>query len=243
MKGYSSDAAIQSRYLLKGLGMLGCEAINLAIKDFSSGGEYLQKVQKELDVPLISANINFTESQKPFTRPFMLKKLTARQRSGLPFSKLTVGIFGLCDEKENLLNRNLPEAQLISTDPVAAARATVSDLKKDAELIILLFNGRYKTCEAILQAVPGIDVVVVGGEYYKVMPNSESKPIMVSTPSLGKYFGRLNLTLNAKKEIVNHEITRVTLDEKIPDDPQMVKLVADFEKEQRNAGTASSPQH
>lgn len=214
--------------------MLGYDAVNLATKDFSSGGELLQNMRKKHSVPFVSSNVFYQDSKKQFTENSIIKKLSAHAKKAQPpFEKLTVGIFGLCDEKESLLHRNLPELALISQEPIEAAKKAADELRQ-ADLIILLFNGRYATLEGIVAQVPNIDIVIVGGEYYKVMPTTSGKPVMVSTPSLGKYFGQVTITLNAKKQIIGNETERIPLDEKIADDPQLAKLVADFEKEQRS---------
>jgi 2',3'-cyclic-nucleotide 2'-phosphodiesterase (5'-nucleotidase family) len=240
LKGYSQDSNLQTEYLLSGMMMLGYDAINLAVKDFAGGGEYLQDMRKKHDVPLVSSNVFYIDSNKEFVENSIIKKLTAREaKVPPPFDKLTVGIFGLCDEKESLLHRNLPEPGLISREPIAAAKKAVQKLRQ-SDLIILLFNGRYATLEGILAQVPQIDIVVVGGEYYKVSPAPSGKPLMVSAPSLGKYFSEITITLDAKKQIVDNKAERIPLDDKINDDPRLAKLVADFDKAQ-NIGQTEQP--
>ena len=218
--------------------MLGYDAVGLAIKDFSSGGKYLLDMAKKYAVPFVSTNVVYVDTKKPFVETTLSKRLTSRARNVKPpFEKLTVGIFALCDEKESLFHQNLQEPQLISREPIEAAKKAVAELHS-ADLIVLLFNGRYATLENLLVQVPNIDIVVVGGEYYKVMPNSTRKPVIVSTPSLGKYFGILKLTLNDRKKIIAHQTERFELDEKIEDDPRFLRLIADFDNVHRTA-----PQH
>lgn len=218
--------------------MLGYDAVGLAIKDFSSGGQYLLDMAQKYKVPFVSTNVFYVDSKKPFVETTLNKRLTARSSSVKPpFEKLAIGILALCDEKESLFHQNLQEPQLSSREPVEAAKKAVAELHS-ADLIVLLYNGRYATLENLLIQVPNIDIVVVGGEYYKVMPNSTRKPVIVSTPSLGKYFGMLTLTLNDRKKIIGHRVERFELEDTIQDDPRFLRLVADFDNVQRTA-----PQH
>jgi 2',3'-cyclic-nucleotide 2'-phosphodiesterase (5'-nucleotidase family) len=194
-------------------------------------------MRKKHDVPFVSSNVFYVDSKKQFVENSIIKKLSAHEaKVQPPFDKLTVGIFGLCDEKESLMHRNLSELAIMSREPIEAAKKAVAELHQ-ADLIVLLYNGRYATVESILAQVPKIDIVVVGGEYYKVMPTTSGKPVMVSTPSLGKYFGEVTITLDAKKQIIDNKTERIPLDEKISDDPRLAKLVADFEKEQHSGQT------
>jgi 2',3'-cyclic-nucleotide 2'-phosphodiesterase (5'-nucleotidase family) len=214
LKGYSQDSNIQSEYLLNGMMMLGYDAVNLAIKDFTGGGEYLQAMRKKHDVPFVSSNVFYIDSKNQFVENSIIKKLsTHAAKVQPPFDKLTVGILGLCDEKKSLLQRNLSEPALLSREPIEAAKKAVAELHQ-ADLILLLFNGRYATLESILAQTPKIDIVVVGGEYYKVTPATSGKTVMVSTPSLGKYFGEVTLTLNAKKQIIDNKPNEFRLTKK-----------------------------
>ncbi|MDZ7315590.1 MAG: hypothetical protein ONA69_06350 [candidate division KSB1 bacterium] len=228
MKGFSPDAALQSEYLLKGMSLLGYDAVNLAVKDFHLGGKYLMNMSQKYRLTFVSANIRYFPEDKSFVEPFVLKKLSAKPQKGLPpFEKLTVGIFGLCDERESLYQEQAGEPKLISRDPVQTAQKVVAEMAK-ADLIILLYNGRYVVLQELLSKVPNIDIVIVGGEYYKVEPSNNRIPIIVTTPSLGKYFGELRITLNDRKKIVNYTTFRYPLDESIADDPKLSRLVDEF---------------
>ncbi len=233
MKGYAANAALQSEFLIKGLSMLGYDAVNLAVKDFSLGGKYLQTMRERYDVPFVAANVQYLETGKPFTNQYLVKKLSASAKNGQPaFDKITVGIFGLCDRREALFHENLNEPKVISTDPIPAAKKAVAELSK-CDLVVLLYNGRYQVLEDLLAQVPNIDVVVVGGEYYRVTQSTNRIPVLVTTPSLGKYFGELKLTLNEHKKIINYQNSRIPLDSTVADDPRLSRLVSDFEKADR----------
>ncbi|MBN1465221.1 hypothetical protein JXA02_05630 [candidate division KSB1 bacterium] len=232
-KSYGTTAQLQTDFLLKGLSMLRYDGINLSGKDFSEGGEFLQALRKKHGLDFISANIVYAQEKKQFVEPFIIKKLTTSARTA-PFKKLTVGILGLCDEKESLLHARFEEAQLQSLAPVAAAQEIVRKLDKQTDLVILLYNGRFNALEALLSQIGGIDIVIMGGEYYRAEQYSDENVIIASSPSLGKYFATLAITIDKDRKITASQKRRIPLDESIQDDPKLAKLVADFDREKEN---------
>ena len=231
-KGYGTTAQLQTDYLLKGMSLLNYDCINLATKDFPEGGDFLKRMSKKHDIDFVSSNIIYAESGDYFTHPFVMKKISASNGRHLPFKKLTIALFGLCDQKERLLPNRFEETPLQSLEPIEAAKKILPQLKK-ADLVVLFYNGRFKTLEVLLDQVDGIDIVIMGGEYYRADHYSGKEVIIASTPSLGKYFGTLTVELDQNKNIVASQKRRIPMDEKIADDPKLAELVADFNIEHK----------
>jgi len=213
---------------------LGYNAINLSYKDFFLGGVLLKEIEKKQRMQFLSAN-TFYEDGKAFATPYVVKELKPSGNARLPFKKLRVGILGLEDERDQLLRRKADEPQLKSTNPVKAAQKFVPLLRKKADLVILLYSGKFKNLEAILNNVKGIDVAVMGGEYYSVRRFGKGEFLVVSSPSLGKYCNYLSLTLDRDKNIIAHRESSVALDENIKEDPAFVKLVKEFEEARKES--------
>ncbi len=210
--------------------MLNYDCINLAIKDFANGGEFIKRAAKEYNANFISANAVYSEDKKPFVEPYIIKKISTQSSEIVPpFDKLTVGFFGLCDEKDPLLHRNSTETALKSLNPVEIAQDIVPNLEKKVDLVVLVFNGRFKSLEAVLDNVDGIDIVIMGGEYFRAEQYTGKDVVITSTPSLGKYFGVLSVELDKDKRIVASNKRRIPLDKQIKDDPKLLKLVDQFE--------------
>ncbi len=211
---------------------LGYDAINLSYKDFYKGGNFLKELEKKFKLQFLSGNIYY-ENGKEFALPFVVKTLSATGTEKPPFKKLKVAMLGLCDQRDRLLHRMADEQQLKSVDPVAIAKEIAPKLRKQADLVILVYSGKYKSVEAILRDVKGIDIVVMGGEYYSANRYAGSDAIVVSTPSLGKYFGRLVVTLDNNKKIISNEKMSIPLELEVKEDSKFVKLINDFEKERK----------
>ncbi len=218
--------------MIKAFGDLGYDAINLSFKDFYKGGDFLKALEKKYNFNFLSGNIYY-ENGKAFALPFIIKTLTAKGSGKPPFKKLKVAVIGLGDEREKLLPRKSDEVKLKSTDPVAAAKKIVPKVRGKVDLVILAYSGKYKSVEKILSEVKGIDVVVMGGEYYSARRYTGGDAVVVSTPSLGKHFGRLALTLNGDKKIISHDKKSIPMDETVREDEKFVNLVKDFEKARR----------
>ncbi len=225
---------LQTEYLIKGFSLLGYDAVNLSIKDFTNGGEFLKQVQKQYNTNFVSSNIEYAESNEPFVENFVTVKLKSNKHANPPFDHISIGILGLCDEREQLLHRKEQEPQLSSTNPIQAAKQMTAKLKK-SDLTVLLFNGRFNTLQEILSAAPEIDIVIMGGEYYRVRSSTTEKTIVASTPSLGKYFGTLTLKLDSNKDIISHTTNRVALDETVPDHEDLARLVQEFDSARMQA--------
>lgn len=232
-KGYSNVSELQTEFLIKGFSLLNYDAVNLAIKDFANGGEFLKTLQKKYGINFVSSNIQYTDSGELFTQSALTLKLKPNSSVRPPFKHLNIVIFGVCDERPRLLHRNVAEPALESIDPIQTARNALNDIKGKSDLTVMLFNGRFNTMQSVVQAVPGIDIVIMGGEYYRVNSASSPSTVISSTPSLGKYFGTLTLELDANKRILSHNSTRISLDETIADHEELTRLVEDFESARR----------
>lgn len=228
-RGHGQHSKLQTEYVLKGMSMLDYAAINLTQRDFGDGVEFMSELKSHGDIPLISANIFDPQSGENFAEPFHIEKVDIHpEAKNPPFRHLKIGIIGLTEPRDKLILRGDPEKNLTSTDPVPEAQKYVKKLSGKADLIAVLFNGRFNTLQSIIENVTGIDVIIMGGEYYRIRQLKDPEPIVVSSPSLGKYASSVTLVLNGHKNIVSHEANRYPLNEKIPDDPEMSKLVKRF---------------
>jgi 2',3'-cyclic-nucleotide 2'-phosphodiesterase (5'-nucleotidase family) len=243
-RGVGDRSKLISDYLLKGMDMLGYSAINLGVQDFSNGGEYLTQLQAQHKFDLLSANVFYKDSGKPFGKPYVIKEIpTQSNRESSRFDKITVGIIGACDVRSMLFSNQYPEPMLESRDPVPVIAPLVKELKKKTDIVVLLFHGRYDQLKKITESAPGIDVVVLGQEYYRVPTAQEAPPILLGVPSQGKYCGILSVELNDKRNIVSKNIEQITLSTEVSDDPQFAELVNEYKKaEEKQTGELSKPE-
>lgn len=214
--------------------MLGYDAVNLSPKDFYAGGAFLKDIEKDNHFSFISANIN-SEDGSLFTKPFVIKTLKVTGMEKPPFGKLKVGILGLCDQRKNFVRHPADGLKLQSIDPVQAANEIVPELVRKADIVVVMYHGKFKTLERVVRETKGIDVVILGGEYYSAKMIAGSKVIVASSVSLGKHFSSLTLTLDENKKIIAHQKKSIPLETDIKQDKQLLNLVQDFEKARKQA--------
>jgi len=210
---------------------LGYSAINLAVRDFNSGGKFVSHLQETYQPKFVSTNIFYKDSDKRFSQPYVLKELEAKEKSKkIAFRKLKVGIIGLCDERATLFSNRLEESALESKAPLQVAKDWVPEVRKKVDLLVLLFSGTVDNLQAIIDQVPGIDVAILGGEaYISNQIRGRQNTVIVTTPSMGKYAGVLTLELDSSKKIVSSKKDQFPLDEQIPDDPRFAELAKEYD--------------
>ncbi len=215
--------------------MLGYSAINLGYRELNTPPSVLRGIEIKHQMHFLNANILFKETEKPFFQPYVIKEITMdNKKAKVPFKKLKIGIIGLCD---NLLAQihltRAGEPELLYQDPQEAASKYVGDLRKKVDLIVLLYYGKYDKMKEIVSKVAGIDVVVMGGDIYRIGHDEKDneKVIIVGAQSMGKYVNILQLALDAKKQIKSNVTKQVPLSEDIPDDPQLANLVKQHDEE------------
>ncbi|HPG37802.1 MAG TPA: hypothetical protein PLP19_07655 [bacterium] len=233
-RGGGDIGKLYTNYLLRGMADLGYTVFNLSYRDFITGGNILKDLSNKHNVEFIASNTFYKDNGKPFTEPYLVKTIKPHSSGkSLPVDKIRVGIVGMCDEYGLLFSKQIKEPMLEAKPPLDFAEKLIAQVRKKADIVVLLYNGNYAKLKPILETVKGIDVTIMGGQYYMVTPNDHFESIIVSTPSMGKYGGLLTLQLDNKKKIVSHRNENIPLKEDMQDDPAMLKLIKEFEEAEK----------
>ena len=196
--------------LIEGLNLLGVDAATLGNHEFDYGPAELQKRIAESTFPWVVANA-FTTGVRPFTGARMY---VIRDVCGTP-----VGIFGLLT----------PETETASSpgstwfgDPIAVARVLVPIMQRaGARRIIGLTHMRVEEDEALLRAVPSVDLVI-GGHEHDPLTRTVGGRLVAKAGSDARWLGVTRLPLTGPP-MAAHAL--LTVDEKTPTDPAMAALV------------------
>jgi 2',3'-cyclic-nucleotide 2'-phosphodiesterase (5'-nucleotidase family) len=196
--------------LIEGLNLLGIDAATLGNHEFDYGPAELQKRIAESRFPWVIANA-FTTGVRPFpgTRMYIVRDLC-----GTP-----VGILGLITVETE--TSSSPGAVWFG-DPIAVARVLVPIMQRaGARRIIALTHLRVDEDEALLRAVPAIDLVI-GGHEHDPLTRTVGGRLIAKAGSDAKWLGVTRLPL-AGPPAATHAL--LTVDEKTPTDPAMAVLV------------------
>ena len=221
-------ARLDAEYAVRTLTKLNYDAINIGERDFLQRVEFLTSKQQNENVPFISANIFLPDSETYVFPPYILKKLKGFKKNGKKVSTLKVGIFGIVFKRMQIvIDKNEP--QLVVGDPIEAAKKVVDELKNRCDIIIALAHTRYPQIKTLAETVDGIDVIIgCHDPIYRPKTEIFGETIAIIGGSKGQYIGDLTIEFDMNKNIVNHTGRTVLLDQKIKDDPEILKIIQEL---------------
>jgi len=144
------------------------EAMNAAGYDFGTIGNHefnnsLEQVKKLLALskhPILCANATETATGKLLTTPYVVKKI----------GDVRVGVFGLLTRDAATYPAAKDGASVAGE--VETASKIVPEIRKEADIVVLISHCGQEVDEKLAREVPGIDVIV-GGHSHSRLPSGE----------------------------------------------------------------------
>lgn len=218
---------IRNEWVLRGYLARDVTAINAAVSDlrYLSQMNVIEDRQARLDrFPMlgriVSANlVPAAPGIAPF-HPYIVREVPAPRVGSKP---VRIGVVGICAGGAE------SEAEAFGyriSDPVAALSALLPEVRKQADVIVLLAYAPVQRVRAIAEAVPGLDVVFVANNFF---PDSEifSKsgtvsiaPVVLQSRTLTEVRG-----WRAPSGAWRFEPRSVLLDGAIPSDATTLEMV------------------
>ena len=212
--------------------------MNLGWNDLAFDTEFLNKMRSRAAFPLITSNVVYKDSGLPFGEKYIIKTV----------GNIRVGILGVmplepigevadphddsCPEKQKNpehahdqeKHAPFPE-QLEIIPPEDALKGLLPEVRKQADLVILLSQCGYKGTMLLVNKLDGIDLAISG-----LKPTNKAEksrvPIM-QTAHIGKRLGYVKLTLNDAGQIIKTEDQMIRLNGFIPSEGRVIKLTSD----------------
>jgi 5'-nucleotidase/UDP-sugar diphosphatase len=183
--------------------------------EFNFGTKVLQARIAQANFPILGANVEGLPSLKPY----VVKKLNG----------VKIGIIGVVTQDSvNTDPKNI--AGLKFTPPESALRKYLPELKRQADIIVVLSHCGYPVDRELAATVPGIDVIVGGHTHTKLLhPEKVRHTIIVQAWEHAKDLGILDINV-ADGKIVKfqgslEEISPATA----PCDPKIQEIVERYE--------------
>jgi len=191
----SAAGKFQTETLLEGMSRLGYAAANVTERELSVGLEQFQALAAKAQFPLLSGNITWQDDGKPVFAPATVK--TFEPGSWRGETPLRIGILGLCKGNPGFLMRSAGDRKVVIQPPVKAAARLVPPLRQQSDMVILLTNLTAPEAEALLAAVPGVDLVLAGDQelVYDNMANPPHASV-VYAGNQGKRLGEVRVFFN-----------------------------------------------
>ncbi len=186
----------------------GYDAVLFGARDYALGVAPLKQAAQIMNIPILGANVLDAATNKPLWQPTLVL-----ERGGL-----RVGLLGLVSDRKKIGIEELSlPAEIVIADPVAAAAQYAPLLRKECDLLVLVANLDYEQLQAVLTAVEGVDFVLKSRDAkmltHQVQHNNDVP--VVSVYELGRYVGRLDITLVEAGKKFADEGERQMLERKI----------------------------
>jgi hypothetical protein len=226
--------------VLKAYGQFPVDVFNVSSHDLRYFADLLAKKElarraetEPLFGRLVSANTVDEQHGLQVVRPFIIREVPSRQKGAKP---VRVAFIGLTETTPD------PPRGLKFTDPAEAARRTVPEARKTADLVVVLAKvSSQKEVARIASEAPGIDIIIDGNaaslEDVFTPPVYVGPTLIVFTPYETRMLGELRFYRNGQGKFTTKQ-RFIALDETlVPEDPaakQVVDAAASAESEARS---------
>jgi hypothetical protein len=183
-------------------------------------------------VPVIASNISLKEGGKsvPFGLPYKIYTVNG----------LRVAAFSLLGGSEFSTVRAPEGVEFDFQDPFQVAGVLVPELRKQADLVVLLSEMAPSDTDRMIEAVPGIDVALYGQRAsWEEKAQKRGETIVNQTGTRGQYAGKLVLIVDPNGKIVEFGSQNAALDNVFPADQGITKLVDAANEESKQLRTAT----
>ena len=214
---------------------IGYDAMVLGNHEFDDGSQVLADFISGLDLPALTANVDFSED------PLLAGQVDPSVT--LEVGGESIGIIGLTSPETAILSK--PSKTLVFEDDLIGIAQQQVDAMTAAGVnkIILLTHIGYGADLEVAQAVSGVDVVIGGdsntllsntyadalGEYPTVVESASGEPVLVvQAGTRTVYLGRLDVEFDADGLLTDWDGDAILLSRYISPDPDVAALIADL---------------
>ena len=218
---------LELQSLLAAYQVMKYDAVNAGDREASLDVDGLRESGRQC-AQLISANLVDTNGL-PVLPPYTITRLANGSRAG---------ILGVLDDRAPVANIG---RGLRVTPPQDAIARYLPELKQKADILVLLAFMNEEAMKELAARFYEFRVVI-GGRVAQAsaQPLLVNRSLLVFITDKGKRIGRLDLAFDAAGSCTaTNDI--ITLNDSIPDDPQMEALVEDFRAQQKARGFPTGP--
>lgn len=206
--------------IVAGMNLMGYDAMALGPLDLTLGREVVQQRMAQAEFPFLSANVELAGSGE----------LLAPAYAVLEAGPYRLGILGLTRTPQE------PLEGLEVRDPRAALERWLPEVAAEADVVILLTNLSFRAATELVQAVPGVDLLVAarprqlpGG----VVRVPETGTLAVTAEQAmarhtGRRVGELVLAVQADGSLRPRAWQSVEMAKVFVDDPEMTVLLEGY---------------
>jgi len=231
-----SDRRERAAFMILALSQLGVEAATVSERDLRYGYAWLEVECRRAGLPIVCANLIDTRSGRPAFETGRVQDIHG----------VAVGVFGLISPDADLG----PAGDTLQVlDPIAAARAMVTELhRRGARVIVALSQLGRPMSEELAANVTGIDAMIVGRYVpMEAWGTRVGSAVLSFGGEQGHYMGRTALALDEEGRATSGHNEMVMMGPGMSEDPTVLARVKRFEDAdvelQRTWGFATPSPH
>jgi 2',3'-cyclic-nucleotide 2'-phosphodiesterase (5'-nucleotidase family) len=212
------NAQMESELTLEAMHLMGYDAVNLGSRDFAFGTDLLKHAYSALSLPFISSNLANHEGSLHWAKNHIIKDVGG----------IRVAILGVMPSHalEKVPNPGYVE-NLKIIPPETAVNDLIARLRREADFIILLSQLGFNATSLLVNTVSGIDLAISSGGSTQGHLGKDGTIPVVQTGSRGDQLGHLQVTLRETGELSIGRGQLIALDESVPADDRMTKIISD----------------
>jgi 2',3'-cyclic-nucleotide 2'-phosphodiesterase (5'-nucleotidase family) len=188
--GTPEAKTFNGKAILDAMNAMKYDVATVGNHEFDQGPEVLRAAIKRVSFPMLSANVVDKKTGKPFAA---LKPWVVLTRGGA-----RIGVFGLTTPTTVQIEWPRTLEDVSFTDPYAAARQAVKDLRTEARVdaVIALSHLGFADDQKLAAEVSGIDVIIGGHSHTTLAEQVWINDILIAqTGAYGRALGRIDLTI------------------------------------------------
>jgi 2',3'-cyclic-nucleotide 2'-phosphodiesterase (5'-nucleotidase family) len=204
--------------MVHAMDVLGYDVVTLGEREFNFGQQYLLDSFKKTKIDVVSANLVYAGDKKPFVKPYVIRKVCS----------VRVAFTGLLAKDARI--RKFPgDRELAILDPTETAKRLIPELRKKADVVVVLSHLGLTESQKLTVDVPGVDVMVFGHQagLYRTIEKTQDV-ITLRGGERGQYLPHVHLVIQDGK-ISAYDGDVIVLDDKVPADDDMNKAVEEFD--------------
>jgi hypothetical protein len=192
----------------------GLVAHNLGGPEVALGIEYLQRLAREKQIPLISANLRDPAGRR------ILEPCRIVESGGMRVA--LIGVFKTYAAIASARDFDIG-------DPRSAVLATLAAIAGQFDRAVVLAHLREDDLRALAADLPEVDAVIGGPTGQSIAPERVGQTIVASATNKGKFLICLALTTDRRTGAISADV--VELSDKFHDDPAQLELLRSFRNE------------
>jgi hypothetical protein len=209
--------SLKSAFMVQAMDKLGYDVVTLGEREFNFGQAFLLGCLKNAKFEVVSSNLIYGDTKKPFVKPYVVRKV----------GPVRVAFFGLMG-KDARIRTLTSERALEVKDPVETAKALIPELRKKADVIVLLSHLGLTEGQRLTLEAPGIDVMVFGHQVGLFREIAKTNGVINTRGGdRGQYLPSVHLVVEDGK-IASYDGDVVALDDKVPADAEVNEMVDAF---------------